>query len=423
MINMLKQISAKGDLFTTILKYSVISFPIIIYFSFVQQWALNLPRADDFYAILDFLNNYKKAGIADKIVLLLSQHNEHRILSSRIVYVLYYSLFNTINFEHIIYLNGIILLQIYILVLYFFKKAAPQSFMVLAWITSICIFDLNNFENAIFPMSGVQNYGIILLFLAALYFYGLEGKRNIYIAVFFQMLAVFSSGNGNIASLFIVLSQLLISKNRNKQVISFVVFIVSAVLYYTNYKNTGYNSTSFTLELSKFVPYFLNIIGAHFAFRQGVYWGVALLVALVIFFPVDRPFKIKKEVVPLICITGFILCSMGIMAIFRGNLPIEFSYSSRYLIYPQLLVAITVAFAVIKFGNKQAQILVTCSLLLLYVYSINYPHGKMCFEAFSTNLKHDDYGYGDKEAAKKIADESCRLNIYCIENAKKEINK
>src|SRR4051812_42559084 len=94
--------------------YGVLSIPAIVYFAIVCQYAVNIPSQDDYGATLDFLCQYKLAHGTDKIWLLFSQHNEHRILSSRIVYVLYNQLSGTINFRHIIILANLQLLLVFV---------------------------------------------------------------------------------------------------------------------------------------------------------------------------------------------------------------------------------------------------------------------------------------------------------------------
>ncbi len=400
--------------FSYTIKYTLIFIPAIIYFSFVAQYSLNLPRADDFYAILDFLNKYKLARSFDKLALLFSQHNEHRIFSSRLIYVLDYSIFGVINFKHIIYLNLFILLQIYLLVIHFCKKLSPDLYFVLAFLFGICIFDLNNFENGIFAMSGLQNYGIVLLFLASMYFYGSQQRKLISVAILLQIIAVFSSGNGNIASFFLVLFTIL-NKDKFKIIASVITFVLAALLYYYHYTHIESGSTSFTTDPTKFVPYFLHVIGAHFAYDLGVPAGCLLLAIAIVVFPVEKGLRIQKNAIPFVCILGFILSSVGVMSVFRGNLPINFSYSSRYLIYPHLMVPIVATLMLIKWPIKKQQLSAIITIIFIFSYSIDYAEGKMCFEAFFNSLKNEDFGYGDKDAARKITEESCRLNIYCID--------
>ncbi len=409
------------DIVNTVFKYAIILSPAIIYFSFVEFYGINLPRTDDFYAILDFLNNFKKAGVTEKLSLLFSQHNEHRIFSARIVYVAYYFIFDSINFKYIMYIDAALLLGIFYVFINFSKKILPEIFPVISFLFGLCLFDLTNFENAIFSMAGMTNYGIILLFIASLYFYSSHNEKMIPLAALLQTVCVFSSGNGNIASLFILIFTIL-NKDRIKIIVAAIIFIVCGILYYYHYVHLEtLSGSSFTTMPSKFIPYFLHAIGSHFSYEFGVVSGVILLLLVALLFPVQKSLVIKKEALPFICIVGFIIASMAVMAIYRGNLPVSLSYSSRYQIYSHMLVPIIVIFALLKFPDKVRIICVGSTILLIYMYTINYSEGKICFEGFTNGLKFTDYGYDDKAAAKKIADESCRLGIYCIDSARKKL--
>jgi hypothetical protein len=216
--------------FLRVLKYLVIFTPAIIYISFVQQFALNLPHWDDYDAILNFLVQFKQGSLSYKLSLLFTQHNEHRILSSRLAYVLYYYVLGSINFRNIIFLNAVILLLTYCVFLWFIKKALPIFWPAAALALSLCMFDVNNFENAQFAMNGMQNYGVILLFVSSIFFYNKDSKKYVPLAVLLQGICVFSSGNGNVASFFILLF-VLFSGNNKKRMIALVSFLMFAVLY------------------------------------------------------------------------------------------------------------------------------------------------------------------------------------------------
>jgi hypothetical protein len=113
---------------------------------------------------------------------------------------------------------------------------------------------------------------------------------------------------------------------------------------------------------------------------------------------------------------AFVLSSMLIMSVFRGNLPVQTAYSSRYLVYPNLLVALTFVFILIDMEGKKLKMPVSIMAiaLLVCVYISNYRSGKAGFESFYTVLKTQDFDYPDKKVAKEIADEAAAQNIYYI---------
>jgi hypothetical protein len=415
----------ENKLFNDVIKYLLIAFPIIIYFSFIQKYALNIPHWDDFDAILLFMNKFKVGTTGEKFALLFSQHNEHRIFSSRVVYVLYYYVFHTINFRYLIFINGVILLAVYLLLVHVARKMLPSLWYVAALALSICLFDLNNYENADFAMAGMQNYGIFFFFIYSMYFYSKKADFYLLFAILFQIICVFSSGNGAVASFFIVLFTFM-NKNAWKRIFSTVVLLVTTPLYYISYhKGT---SDFFTSDPAKFVPYFLHSLGAHFSFTLGVLAALVLLLLFVLVFPVtygknEKRFEIKPETPLFICLALFVFSSLGVMSIFRGNLPIEGSYASRYFIYTHTIVAIIFLFFLHKFQNKTSlnRITIGAMIILCFIYVKNHSDGASGFESFYNQMKAEGYDYPNASVAKEITDESCRLKIYCIEEARSKI--
>lgn len=78
----------------------------------VQHYALNLPLWDDYYQSLVFVNNYvTQDSITQKALLLIAQHNEHRIFLVRLIVLLYYKIFGILNFKILIVISQIILLS------------------------------------------------------------------------------------------------------------------------------------------------------------------------------------------------------------------------------------------------------------------------------------------------------------------------
>jgi hypothetical protein len=414
-----KTIDSNSTPFKTI-AYLAIAIPALIYIFNVQHYALNLPHWDDYDAILKFLSNYHQAAAGDKIALLFSQQNEHRILFSRIVYVLYYGIFGDINFRSIILFNVFILLGLFLIIAHFIKRAIPQYWYVAAAALSFAMFDLNNFENADFAMAGLQNYGIILLFMGSIFCYCMQSNKYLVPAVLLQTLCVFSSGNGNIGAFFIVLFVLL-SRSKPKIIAALSTFLIISPLYYLHYHQPETNF--FTMDPGKFMPFFLHAIAAHFDNEGGILIGIILLPLLAVMLPFGKKMIIKNNSLPLLCLTGFILSSMGAMSVFRGNTDIGNSYSSRYFIYSHMLTAILFVFIIIRLHDKKkilVPVMILWGVLTIFIYQRNTAYGKGGFEWMQASLKNYEYNYPFPEAAKQTADESCRLNIYCINDHRQD---
>lgn len=393
-----------------------ILMPAVLYMVMISQYAVNIPYMDDYHAILDFLCNFKTADFSHKISLLFSQHNEHRILSSRIIYVIYYNIFGDIDFKSIIFLANLELLFIFFIAVYFIKRCLPKYWNIAAFILALGFFDINNYENGDFAMAGLQNYGVMLWFMASLFFYDMDKKWAIIPAILFQLLCIYSSGNGVLGALCIVIFNLF-NRDKKKLIASLVVLLVFAPLYFVSYKfgETAHSGK----KISLIVPYFLHTVGAHFSNDYGIAAALVMLALLAVFFPVQNK-RIILATVPLICIVCFLLTTLGTIAVFRQDMVTEHisPYSSRYFVYSHFLVGIIIVFIMTRLQTHKFILPVGIALaaVMLVVYKSNYTYGENGLKRANFFLENADYFYTDRTEAKAIADKACEEGIYCIQD-------
>ncbi len=410
-------------------KYLIVFLPAFVSFVIINKYAVNIPSQDDYDAVLKFLSLWKNAPAADHLSLLFSQQNEHRLLSSRIIYVLYDALTGGINFRNLIFIGNLQLLLIFLIFLVFIQKALPRYWVTAGMVAGLCMFDLNNWENADFAMASIQNYGVILLFVASLFFYSLKGWWYWLPAAFLQIICTFSSGNGIIASAFVVLFNILniyrinytgskypaTSMARLKVIAATLIFLIFSPLYFYKYIHIPHPKLLAPIEM---LAWFFKFAGHHIYYGNNtlaVIAGILALSALAVILLYKFKAGLQGSMAPVISCAGFILCSMAVTAVFR-SCNADF-ISSRYLIYPHLLMALLIVSLLIKLNNRRtampAVFLIT--IIMLASYNMNFRGGKKNMEILKTTLTTTDYYYPDKATAKNISDQSCRLKIYCIE--------
>lgn len=397
--------------------------PALPYFYLVNIYAVNFPYQDDYNAILEFLTKFDQANFGDKLGLLFSQHNDHRIFHSRVVYVLQHALMGKINFRGLIFLGNLQLLAIFGLLVSFIKRALPNSWRVVSCIVALVIFDPSSYENADFAMSGLQNYGVIMLFLLTLFYFGKKGNLNLIVALLFQIICIYSSGNGLVAQFF-VLAYLVLSSEKRKAIIAGISYVIFTPLYFINYvKAVPAGAVKSEFSLLTVGKFFIHMTGSHFGFEQSIAAGFILLGLLVWFFPLVPKFKLKENTTVLICILGFVFASMGITSLFRSSTEMGElgSYQSRYLIYAHLLCTITLVFMAIKLEGKKIfwPALGVALVVFGVAYKSNYQYGEACLNMTKSRLEYYPYYYGghkekDNEIARQIETEACKLGIYCI---------
>ena len=411
--------------YPTYLGYLLISLPVIVYFTLVSKFALNIPFRDDYPSILTFLNNYKVAFFSDRIALLFSQYNQHRLFSSRLIVLSYYAITGTLNFRHIIFLGNIQLIFTLLFIVHFIRKALPSYWILPSFVMSLCLFDLSDWNNATWAMASLQNLGIVFLMTASLYFYSLNKKAYLSLGILFQFICTFSSGNGIIASAFIVLYALL-SKDRAKIIAAIAVFAICSPLYFFHYNNDSAHSPARS-SIPAAMQYFLHVLSGHFYYGRHHYFhyvviGLSLIYIAAILFlaPISKRLSIKKEYAPFVSIMLFILSTMAVICLYRvitGFVP------SRYMIYSNIVTGLIFIIYLVRFSDRKFNNVVSLIFvaLMLLCYERNFKLGYAGMKSWKSDIitgKPDPWSPSDAAMEKTISDKSCQLGIYCIDKEK-----
>lgn len=398
-----------------LLPFAWILIPALILFKTVNEYSVNIPMLDDYDTILDFLYKFKTDS-GNRLSLLFSLHNEHRIVTSRILYLVYYNLSGGINFETLLIINNLMLIPIFLVGAHFIKKFIPDFWYIPAFIFSLCLFDISGYENSYFTMAGIQNYGVYVSFMLSLYVYSLEGNKYLWLAALLQACCIFSSGNGMLGALALTVYTLF-SSNRIKMLTAGTVFIVFTGLYFINYQQPPSSHGMATID--RIIPFFLHEVGAHFDYEMGILAGAIMLILLAITFPISKKLKLHPHAAPLCAILLFALMSLGTAALYRATNKMLDSYASRYFIHNGIITSILFCFIMYKVSLKKIFWPVTgiCVVILLFTYSSNYEYGIAGFEREQYRKQMMQYYYPqDKQQyAKDVAENACKTGIYCLE--------
>ncbi len=412
----------KKNIFTELLPYVWLLLPAFILFRTVITYSVNIPMLDDYDAILDFLSHFKTATTQERLSLLFAQHNEHRIVTSRILYLAYYTLAGNVNFETLLLINNLLLIPTFFIGTYFIKKFIPNHWYIPAFIFSLCLFDVSNYENSYFVMAGIQNYGVYMWFMLSLYFYSLQGNKHLWLPVLLQVLCIFSSGNGMIGALALTGYNIL-NGNKTKAIVAASTFILFSSLYFIGYEQPP---TSHGIAATEdIIPFFLHEVGARFGYEQGILAGALILALLLVTFPATKKLKLHANAAPLCAMLSFALLSLAAAALYRATNKMTDSYASRYFIHSGMITAILFCFIIHKVWLKKIfwPALSICIALIFYAYSYNYKYGISCFEREHYRKELLDYYYDEAHPgrAKKIADRACSEGIYCLEEERQRL--
>lgn len=299
---------------------------------------------------------------------------------------------------------GQMLVSAYILV-YFIKQTGIKYWQIVACFTVLLIFDPNTYHSAMMAMEAVQNNGIITLFLLSLYLYYKDHKVW---AVVSQSLMVFTSGSGVMGAALLVVLCFVVGKSR---MVSFVTSAVLISLYFVGYHSCPLPD-ALPFDWSRTITYFVKVIGAPFSFDNAGLYGCLVLIVLLFVIP----YKKWREHAPLLILLLFVMGSIALAAIFRANSTTAQFQTSRYLIYPQLLIALMCIFLLIVNTKLTKKISYVIMILWLFIYyPSNYIFGKRMFEITAERQQSMKFYTPAQKAASQISKQACADDIYCID--------
>lgn len=217
----------------------LILFPITVFYLVFQKYAVNIPHWDDFAIRNTLAQMLETDSFAEKTKLLFSQHNEHRILFTRLSAWFVYLIQGTLNLKSLMFIGFLALVGLLVI---FFQVSKKYNSPLLAFVpVSFILFNVSLFENTFWGMASVQNFGVI--FFAFLTFYWLifsienQYKHYFYLALFSCFIGVFTSSNGIIIPLIGCL--VLLVQQRKKQLFTWLgssaIFIFS--FFFNFHKN------------------------------------------------------------------------------------------------------------------------------------------------------------------------------------------
>ncbi len=179
--------------------YWAVATVIAVYYAMLFGTAFNLPKEDDYDAILGFMNGYTiQSGWLQKLrYLAASQHNEYKLYLEHIVAIVQHAATGSVNFAVLQCLGDLAVLGIFAVVAANLAGAETgfrRGFALLP--LAFLIFSLRSHDALNFAMSGLQNMAVLLFALLALHFLVRVGPRPSWLACIFLLLAIASSGNG-----------------------------------------------------------------------------------------------------------------------------------------------------------------------------------------------------------------------------------
>jgi hypothetical protein len=358
--------------------------PIVLFYSILILRVRNLPCWDDYWCVLQFLQNLSlKHSLVSRVAYILSaQHNEYKLIFENILLAAQYGVFGGPNFAVLSILGDLFVLPIAYLIWKDFLPGEPDRTLRLRAFVPVTflLFQLQYAETLNWSSAGLQNFPVILFSLACIQCLANDRLRSFAWACTFLALAVASSGNGLILP-FIGLLMLIERRKPGRAAIWLLTSALMAILYFWRYQFAAGSphQQGGTRSLLPFLEHIahqinpiwtLSFIGSCVSNNLGPARYASLVVGSAILIGVLLMYRYgyHKSNPALFYFALFILLTAIAVSGLRSQVSADFSRQpSRYKIYSDLLVILLYASIVQRLRQSRINIRATAFQAVLAV--------------------------------------------------------
>lgn len=308
---------------------ALLLIPFIAYAYYVLRYATNVPYWDDYDSILGFMNNFLSAdGLAERSDLMFSQHNEHRLVVSRLVSVMQHGLFQDVNLKlHLCLGNLGWVLTTAVVAAYAGRRLGLPMVCLLPipWL----LLSVAHWHAMFFAMAAIQSYWSILF--AMVFLIAATERRVAAMCILFPAMLL-TSGGGIV--LYPIGNVVLWSRTRRRAALIFLAVSTACLLLYLY----GYERPSEHPALAEVlshpgraVQYYLVFWGGAFTTKPLalVVGSITCLAALR--FVIDRRCDRFLRL-----LTSFVALIALVVSLTRSGFGVEQAMEPRYAMYSLL---------------------------------------------------------------------------------------
>ncbi|GAB3923045.1 hypothetical protein [Larkinella terrae] len=360
-----------------VLGIGLLLIPVFIYYQTVYNNAVNLPFEDDFDSALKFLSTYlfNTHSAAEQIRLIFSQHNEHRIVFDRLVFLLDYYLNGSLNFRHLILVGNLSLVFVaYLLFRSSFSGLRLADKLLYFVPVAFGLFQLHFWELTVWGMASLQNLYVVVFALLSFYALSQTPKKAnwFFVACLAGVAAAFTSGNGMFTFL-VGIPVLIVLKQYKKLAIWTSLTVVTFAFYFWRYAKPAHHPDiydSLVNNTSRAFDYFFTLSGSVFSAkpehpaRAGKFF---LFLFLGLFgWQLFRKTVIRNTAIPALLLFTYITC-LSLMAT-RSGFGVVQAFSPRYGILSVVLFIGLYVMSLETITHRYARPVVGVVFLLISVY-------------------------------------------------------
>jgi hypothetical protein len=360
----------------------------------VYTFGVNVPHWDD-HAIRLFVDTYQWSKFSS----IFDFHNEHRLFLTRSVALISNAINHSLSFKILMYFGQMSLVGLMFCFVYLNRRLDLSKLPLL--IIALFIFNFSTYENSLWGMAAVQNHTVMFFAIASIISIVSENKYAFGFAVFFSILAIYTSGNGVLVPIIGLI--LLFFKNNQKGLkYWFFIHLVILILYFIGFENSGGEKPDiedlflnfFALNGSLVFPLPIISLKTGLIYLAGIF---NLLFATWVLF---RLFIIRNSGTKLLSYIGiqaFLIGTLAAISISRNDYEILTLLSSKYKIYSFLILGVSIFYVLdsIKSIKLKISLLLCCFLLYLNTQIHYFDYTKNTFlenQAAVFNLKESNFG-------------------------------
>ena len=405
---------------------------IFIYYTIVLIFSCNYPIGDDF-SLVDFVTNITTSSdLNQRLTLLYAQHNEHRIITTKLIFLLDYFLFDKLNFVHLILVGNLFHLGTF----YIFRKHEPSKFdqqsqSYLAIFTACMIFQFGSAESMFWSMAAISNYLVLMLALLTLSLLSKDSLWYFVLAIVSSVLTAFTQGNGILIPLIAVIY--LISQKRYRDSLLMAAIALMAIfVYFLDYQVSPahFNTSNAIQEIGKifvfaisFTGSALGVGGSHYPVLTNFSLIPTLITGSLIWGVTFYGFykKVYLDGNIFIWFNLFIILTAILTGISRINFGLSQSMVSRYHISSNLTIISTAVLAMQLLPIRQySKRMLDRIFKLSAIFSVTYLVASLAFVAYFyfvvySPIRSNEIIFFDKDQAKMIMDSAKSNGVFDVQ--------
>jgi hypothetical protein len=356
----------------------VIVVVIAAYFGFLYQHALNVPLGDDIYDVLQVVNGVITADSPQQAFeIVYAQHNDHRTVATRLIYLGTYAIGGEINFRTLTFLANLGLL-LSLALLFTATPHKPLRYLALLP-TTLILFQLRAYGITLWSMAAFAYFYVFLYGFASLHCLHEVRPGKFILAILLATLATFTLASGQAVWLVGLLSLLHQALIRKTIPISYALcWVVSAAIVLIVWRIGLETPNTLWAMLAQFfktpghhVLYTLTLLGNAIS-ESSVAWTALAGASMLVIVLVSTVASAGKADLRLELYCWFIVLSVAAMVLGRAPYStVDYALSSRYSVPSVLMLACTWTLLAARLECRNRLLLLLLAVLPAGTYCIS----------------------------------------------------